>query len=247
MIEKRERTDREGRSYTVYRVRAAGVDRTLPRGTTRKQAQQWETTVKQAAQTGELDQLDAGMETLADFVAEWWTTYADANLAHATLVNYKIMWERHLVNRVGGYRLRELRPQVIAQLASDLERDGVGRPTIRKTLGLLQGVLARAVEWGRIPSNPVKGIRKPTVVRQHVVRVLTPREVEALRAEMDHRDATIVSCLVYRQPKTQRAPRTVRLITPLARDLASWQLACGRPSAGPVFPDTADTAWNRDQ
>jgi len=39
----------------------------------------------------------------------------------------------------------------------------------------------------------------------------------------------------------------VRLITPLKHDLSSWQLACGRPSRGPVFPDTAGTAWNRDQ
>jgi len=90
---------------------------------------------------------------------------------------------------------------VIATLIADLERDGVGRPTIRKTLGLLQGVLARAVEWGRIANNPVKSVRKPTVVRQHVVRVLTPREVEALRSEMNHRDATIVSCLAYSGPR----------------------------------------------
>jgi len=123
------------------------------------------------------------------------------NLAHATLVNYRVMWERHLAGRIGDHRLRELRPQVIASLIADLERDGVGRPTIRKTLGLLQGVLARAVEWGRIANNPVKSVRKPSVVRQHVVRVLTPREVEALRSEMDHRDATIVSCLAYSGPR----------------------------------------------
>ena len=120
--------------------------------------------------------------------------------------------------------------------------------------------------------NPVKNVRKPTIVRDHVVRVLTPREVEALRAEMDLRDATIISCLaysgprpgeliqaplnwqdvqerslLYRQPKTQRPPRAVRMIAPLAGDLAAWRLACGGPTKGPVFPDTAGTAWNRDQ
>lgn len=272
MIERRQRQDRGGRGYTVYRVRAGDVDRTLPRGTTRRQAEQWETKVKQLAQTGQLDQLEAGGETLAEFVTDWWDDYATTNLAHSTLETYRIMWERHLVGRIGDHRLRELRPQVIATLIADLERDGVGRPTIRKTLGLLQGVLARAVEWGRMTDNPVKSVRKPTVVRQHVVRVLTPREVEALRAEMGQRDAAIISCLaysgprpgellqapltwpdvlertlLYRQPKTQRPPRTVRLITPLKRDLASWQLACGRPSKGAVFPDTTGSEWSRDQ
>ena len=43
---------------------------------------------------------------------------------------------------------------------------GVGEPTIRKTLTLLQGILQRAVVWGRIPSNPVAPIRKPTQRRQ---------------------------------------------------------------------------------
>lgn len=76
MIERRQRTDGGGRAYVAYRVRVAGVDRTLPRGTTRKQAEQWETKVKQLAQTGQLDQLEAGGETLAEFVAEWWETYA---------------------------------------------------------------------------------------------------------------------------------------------------------------------------
>ena len=272
MIERRQRRDRGGRSYLVYRVRVGDVDRTLPRGTTRKQAEQWETKVKQLAQTGQLEQLDAGGDTLAEFVADWWTNYATTHLAHSTLETYKIMWERHLAGRIGDHRLRELRPPVIATLIADLERDGVGRPTIRKTLGLLQGILARAVEWGRMTDNPVKNVRKPTIVRDHVVRVLTPREVEALRAEMDLRDQTMISCLaysgprpgelvraplswedvlertlLYHQPKTQRPPRAVRMIAALAGDLAAWRLACGGPTKGPVFPDTAGSAWTRDQ
>lgn len=269
MIESRKRRDRKGKTYTVYRVRAAGVDRTLPRGTTRKQAEQWETKVKQLAATGQLDDLDAGAETLEEFVAEWWASYAGPNLARNTLDAYAQVWNKHLLPRLGSHRLREIRPQVIVTLIADLERDGVGRPTIRKALSMLQGVLQRAVEWGRLPANPVKAVRKPSSPRDAVVRPLAPAEVEAIRAELDIGDATLVSVLaysgprpgevvsvplkwpdigertlIYRQPKTRRPPRPVKLVAPLAGDLRAWRLAQGRIDTGPVFPSRAGGAWD---
>jgi hypothetical protein len=38
--------------------------------------------------------------------------------------------------------------------------DGVGIDAIRKTMTMLQGVLQRAVEWGRVRTNAVKLTRK---------------------------------------------------------------------------------------
>ncbi len=56
---------------------------------------------------------------------------------------------------------RELTPDVINRCRLELEAHGVGPASIRKALTLLQGVLQRACEWGRIPSNPVAPVRKP--------------------------------------------------------------------------------------
>ena len=66
---------------------------------------------------------------------------------------------------------------------------------------VLGGVLQRAVEWERIPSNPVRLIRKPTSKRERVVRPLAPATVEAMRRWLlDHgreRDAVLVCVLAY--------------------------------------------------
>jgi site-specific recombinase XerD len=68
-------------------------------------------------------------------------------------------------------------------------------------LVIVQGILQRAVEWGYIPTNPAKVIRKPAGRRRHVVRPMAPVIVERIRAHLlasgDLRSATLVSVLAY--------------------------------------------------
>ena len=221
---------------------------------------------------GRLDDLDRGRQLLADFAEEWWEVYAAQHLARSTLKTYATIWNRHLLPRLGGRELREITPHVIVTVTLELEAASVGAPTVRKALGLLQGMLQRAVEWERIEANPVRAVRKPTLNRDRVVRPLTPVEVEAIRAELRPRAAAIVSCLaysgprpgellrfplcwedlgertlLYRQPKTKKAPRPVRLVGSLAQDLAEWRLAQGRPTAGPIFPAHDGGPWSVDE
>jgi integrase len=157
---------------------------------------------------------------------------------------------------------------------------GVGAPTIRKTMVMLQSMLRAAVEWERVASNPVRATRKPSVKRTRDVRPLPPFAVEQLRAWLtEHRgdrDATLVSVLAYagvrpqealalrwrsigertllaeeavaqgklKGQKTNRPPRTVRLLGPLRQDLAEWWIAAGRPEdAAFVFPAAGGGPW----
>src|SRR5829696_9150152 len=161
MIQKRQRRDRSGKAYHVYKVRweVAGHERskTLPRGTTKQEAEDFERRVMTLKRTGELPSLDRGRETLADFAGEWWELYAGRNLARSSLLAYASAWNTHINPRIGGLTLRELTPEAITRFRQDLERSGVGAPTIHRSLALLQGMLSRAVEWQRIASNPVAG------------------------------------------------------------------------------------------
>ena len=54
-----------------------------------------------------------------------------------------------MLPRLGSIPLRELTPDVVNRFRLELEADGVGPASIRKSLVLLQGVLQRACEWGR--------------------------------------------------------------------------------------------------
>jgi integrase len=77
----------------------------------------------------------------------------------------------------------------------------LGLASIRKSLTLLQGVLQRAFEWGRIPANPVAAVRKPPACRARAVVPLPPELIEAMRAWLLRRalvrDATLISVLAY--------------------------------------------------
>ncbi|MEJ7656141.1 MAG: hypothetical protein WKF33_03810 [Thermoleophilaceae bacterium] len=150
-----ERVERKDGSV-VWRVRWRQGGRNRSRVLGRKRdAEAFDAELVRKKRTGELAQLDAGKELLSDFGEEWWRLYAEPNLARSTLQVYAVQWDAHVLPRLGTIPLSELTPDVINRFRLELEADGVGPASIRKALTLLQGVLQRACEWARIPSNPV--------------------------------------------------------------------------------------------
>lgn len=211
MIEKRARKRRDGKAYSVYRVRWYEPDgrersRTFD---TRADAKAFEGKVRTLKRSDGLAQLDAGTETFAEFASEWWELYAKPNLERATLSNYASVFNKHLLPRIGHMRLRDLSVPTLMQLRADLEADGVGRQAVRKSLAVLQSILQRAVEWERIGSNPARSVRKPPMRRDRAITPLTPETVERIRATLlgqgRVRDATLVSVLAYAGVRPQEA------------------------------------------
>ena len=98
---------------------------------------------------------------------------------------------------LGRKRLRDITRETIDTYSAALRTDGAGAPTINRTLGVLQGVFHRAVEWRRLQWNPVLGVRRLTHVRDESIDACTPETVEAIRAQLDATDAALVSVLAY--------------------------------------------------
>src|SRR3954470_943729 len=197
-VHKRKLRDRRN----VWSVRWREGDRNRSRNFDRKRdAEAFDAELRRRRRLGDLDLLDAGKESLADFAREGGTVYAEPHLAAKTLRMYADLWDRHVLPRLGSLELRRITPEVVENFQSDLRKAGVGDPTILKTLSLLQGVLRRAVIWRRIAMNPVTAIKKPTQRRRHVVHPAAPATVEAIRASLLRedrlRDATLVSVLAY--------------------------------------------------
>src|SRR3954470_10492065 len=211
MVEKRERGRRDGTTYFVWRTRwrdERGVERskTFDRAT---DARAFEAKVRTLRRSGALADLDAGTETLADFVEEWWLVYAGPNLERSTLRVYAQLWNGHALPRLGQVRLRDLTPQTVARFRAELEAAGVGTEAIRKTMSMLQGVLQRAVEWGRVPFNAVKVTRKPHKQLRPAVQAIPPSVIEVMRARLladgRLRDATLLVVLAYAGLRPQEA------------------------------------------
>lgn len=211
MIERRERRRRDGTAYAVWRARwrdETGAERskTFDRAA---DARAWEAKVRMMKRGGVLAELDAGTDTLAEFVEEWWLVYAGPNLERSTLRTYAQLWNGHAHARLGHLQLRQLTPQTIARFRAELEGAGVGNEAIRKTMTMLQGVLQRAVEWGRVSSNAVKITRKPPKKYRPAVQAIPPSMIEVMRARMLEggrlRDASLLVVLAYAGLRPQEA------------------------------------------
>ncbi len=211
MIDRRERRRRDGTTYAVWRVRwrdESGAERSKTFDRV-GDARAYEAKLRLLKRTGALADIDAGRETLAEFVEEWWQVYAGPNLERSTLRAYAQFWNSHALPRLGQLQLRELTPQVIARFRAELEAAGVGNEAIRKTMTMLQGVLQRAVEWGRVPTNAVKLTRKPPKKYKPAVQAIGPSVIEHIRAQLLEdgrvRDATLVVLLAYAGLRPQEA------------------------------------------
>jgi integrase len=203
-VEARARRRRDGTEYVVFRVRFTDASGSR-RSETFDQiddALDFQAKLRLLRRRDALNELDAGRETLEAFVAEWWRDYATVNLAHNTLQTYAVVWNRHALPRLGPLQLRQVTPPVVARFRRDLAAAGVGNEAIKKTMTMLQGVFARAVEWGRLPVNPLQAVRKPTSTRRAVVP-LAPMRVEQVRAALLANrtngvlEAVLVSVLAY--------------------------------------------------
>jgi integrase len=186
---------------TRWREGSTNRQRTFDR---RRDADLWDAEVRRRRQLGSLHMLDAGAETLHEYVTETWGPAHLPTLAQSTRVNYARFYDHHVEPYLGGNALRDLTPGVIARWQADRLSAGAGPVAIRRALDLLGSVLQRAVEDELIVRNPARLVRKAPRPRRAEVRPLAPATIEAMRAylladgsEQPRRDATLISVLAY--------------------------------------------------
>jgi integrase len=133
-----------------------------------------------------------------------------------------------------------------------------------------QSILSFAVSEDLVEYNDAAGVTKPRYERAREPHIFLPPEVEAIRAQLDLRDGTLVSVLAYSRPCPEEVVcrlawsdvgehairyqdtkrhriRHTPLLKPLADDLTEWCLASGRPTATrPVFPARDGGFWQQD-
>lgn len=181
--------------------------------------------LKAAGRLHELDQKPAGETVLRDYVRDvWWPDYAVPRLVESTQLNYAAQWDLRIEPMWGDKRLRDIKPGALQAWVTKLQEQGVGDPTIIKTLTVLQAIMTRAHKDEEIPSNPVKAVDKPSTARTRELVAVSPLMVERIRAfmlspeptvdrrgiphpraneQLRHRNATLVSVLAYAGPRPE--------------------------------------------
>ncbi len=233
----------------------------------KRDAETFDAEVKRQKRMGDLSKMEAGRETLDEYVTGAWAAAHAAHLSSRTRQTYASCYDRHISPRIGGCALRDIDPDTLAKFQADLIRDEVGPHAIHKAVTLVGGILQRAAEGKRIPHNPQRVMRKAPLPRGDETRPLAPETVEALRQALSPRDATIVSVLAYAglrpgelrglrwrhineqtiivNAEKTRTRRTVRILSPLAADLAAWKAVSDDPTDDAyVFPDSRGGEWS---
>src|SRR5215208_4165204 len=77
-------------------------------------AETFDREVKRRKQLGELATWEKRNHTVRELGREWWANYAVPNLAEWTLTGYEPILAKHIERRLGGLRVGEVSPEVVA-------------------------------------------------------------------------------------------------------------------------------------
>lgn len=249
-----------GRRYKV-RWREGGRNRAR-HFEKRQDARDFDAVMRRQRQTGQ--PVLAATETLADY-AEGWLKAKAREVTPQTASMYALQLDKRIGPMLGGYRMGELAPAHVREFIARMRKDGANPPTITKACTVLQSILARAVEDGLLERNVAQQVKKPSARRTREPVFVTPAQVEAIRAQLEPRDGTLVSVLAYAglRPESEALPlvwrqvgerslnvlasktgkgRQVRLLAPLAEDLAAWR----KLTRGTLVFPYGRGGWSRD-
>jgi integrase len=138
-----------------------------------------------AASTGE--HIDPSKMTVAEFLDRWERDWAPMNVSAKTLERYKELLAHHVRPHIGAVRLQRLRTVDLATLYGRLQRpkdqdgSGLSARTVGHVHRLLHRVLAHAVKWRLIASNPAASADPPRVERTEV-QILDPAQIKTVVA-----------------------------------------------------------------
>jgi integrase len=164
----------------------------------KRDAEVFETARRRAKQLGQLSAEVLGSEQpLADFISEWWETYAVVRLRPGTLESYAWQLDRWIIPFLGEIPLRNFTRATVDGYVAALVSAGAGAPTINRCLAITQGIFQRALQWGRIATNPVVGVARLQHTRDARIRAQPAETVEAIRGVLDRQNAALVSILAY--------------------------------------------------
>jgi integrase len=183
---------------TVWRVRWRQDGRNRASTfSTRRDALDFDAEVRRTRRAGVLTSLDAGRESLGEYVTETWAPLHGVTLAPKTRRHYASLYDHHLRAYLGSVSLRDVTPEKVAGWQAERLRSGAGPVSTRHALDLLGSILEHAVHAERITTNPVRRVRKARLPRREEVRPLAPVTIEAMRAGLRARDATLISVMAY--------------------------------------------------
>ena len=182
----------------VWRVRWRQHGRNRARTfSTRRDESDFDADVRRQRRAVSLAALDAGKESLGEYVTGAWATSHAVTLAPKTRLRYASLYDHHIRSFLGSMPLREIDADTVGRWQSGRLVAGAGVVAVRHAMDLLGSILEQAFVSGRISENPVRRVKKARLPRREEVRPLSPATIERMRTTLSARDATLLSVLAY--------------------------------------------------
>ena len=182
----------------VWRVRWGQHGRNRARTFSRRRdARDFDAEVRRQRWAGSLAALDAGAETLGEYVIGTWAMSHAATVAAKTQLHYASLYDYHLRPYLASIALREITPEVIGRWQADRLAAGGGPIAVRHAMDLLDSILEHAFVGGHLSANPARRVKKAKAPRREEVQALSPGTIERMRPGLDARDATLISVLAH--------------------------------------------------
>lgn len=126
--------------------------------------------------------LDVDGMTFAKFIDHWLNNVSKPSVEATTWDSYERCVRLHLVPRLGGIKLAELRPLHVEKFFADMQKDGVSGGNAKKISEVLGTALEHAVRVDVMRSNPAASVPKPKTAAIEILP-FTVDEIAAIRKQ----------------------------------------------------------------
>lgn len=104
-----------------------------------------------------------GMPTLNEFFTEYGERHGIKKLAWES---DQQRFRDYLKDSLGARKLSLITREMIARILTDLDMQGKAGATVNNVRALASGIFGKAIEWGYIKDNPVRGIKTRKAVKR---------------------------------------------------------------------------------
>ncbi len=118
-------------------------------------------------------------KTLSALIDEY-LQYAKANNSIKSYGHSEIVLKKFFLPLAGNRKLTEVTPQLIEQFKQFNLKRGIKPSSVNRYTDTIQAVMNKAVEWGYLPYNPIKSVKKFKNINKRLPRFLTESEISKL-------------------------------------------------------------------
>lgn len=117
--------------------------------------------------------------TLEQYLNKWLEGYAKHSVRSSTYDSYCWVVNKHLIPRIGHFKLEELKPLYLQEFFNSLFKTKLSATSIRYVYNILKEALTQAVKWQIIVYNPCLAVEAPRKIK-YQAQVFTAEQLATL-------------------------------------------------------------------